>query len=105
MTRPDRVEEAFFDLPLLPDEMNVRPNAELGLKLTHLLREQAQQHWWKAEWPEFTWLAGYALTSQSAIEILVRAIRRFAAEPGQLPEDVRTQFARVCERVGIAILH
>jgi len=101
--RPDQIPEALFKLPLLPGEADVQPNAAMGLKLTHLLRQQVQQHWWKAEWPQFPWLAGYALTSQAAIQTLVRYIRRCAAEPGQLLDEARRQFEAACDRAGITI--
>ena len=101
--RPEEIPVAMFDLPLLPNEANIRPTEHLAVRITHLFRQEADQHWWKAEWPEFTWTAGYGFTAEAAFEVLVRVIRRLAARPQQMPEDVQRQFRAACNRVGILV--
>ena len=103
IARPKAIPDATFDLSLRPHESDIHPAQPMAVRITHLLRPDADQHWWKAEWPEFTWVAGYARTTEAAIEVLVRAVRRLALEPEQMPDDIQRQFRSACNRVGIAV--
>lgn len=94
---------SYFELPLYPEETDVRPATLPPLTLTRLHRPAAAQDWWKADWKGISWVSGYGLTPEAATEHLVRAVRRLAAELPTLKPDVANQIRVALRAVGVAL--
>jgi hypothetical protein len=109
LPRPAAIPLEAFDVERRPGEAPLAPRRPPPLALTHLHRPAAVQDWWRAEWKGLSsvpGIVGYGRTPASAVEHLVRVVRRaIAALPvlaAQRPEQAQA-LRRALEQVGVVL--